>query len=155
LGGEPLRRAARIEPHVTAGEIWGTEDFRQVLESQPTRYQATHVPPRESAGGPKGSINVKKPGSSEPDNWLRLYCIEPRRHDGCATLPATRGITSLPTHSSRRRYSSKVSAPTPTWNAVAPAARQRAASATTASAAAPAAAVRGATSSNGPDRPLL
>jgi class 3 adenylate cyclase len=82
LGGEPLRRAARIEPHVTAGEIWGTEDFRQVLESHPTRYQATHVPPREGAGGPEESINVKKPGSSEPDIWLRLYRIEPRRHDG-------------------------------------------------------------------------
>ena len=48
--------ASSIEPHVTAGEIWGAEDFRQALESQPTRYQATHVPPREGAGGPDVSI---------------------------------------------------------------------------------------------------
>ena len=81
VGGEPLRRAARIEPHVVAGEIWATEEFRRALESHPTRYQASHVVPRDRAGGPEGAINVKKPGSNETDIWLRLYRIEPRRHD--------------------------------------------------------------------------
>jgi class 3 adenylate cyclase len=76
LGGEPLRRVARIEPHVAPGEIWGTEELRQALEARPTRYQATPV---LADGGP---INVKKPGSSEPDIWVRLYRIEPRRAGG-------------------------------------------------------------------------
>jgi len=26
-----------------------------------------------------GTVNVKKPGSTEPDIWVRLYRIEPRR----------------------------------------------------------------------------
>jgi class 3 adenylate cyclase len=80
VGGEPLRRAARIEPRVTAGEIWGTDEFRQALESRPTRYQATPVPPPDGDGGPAGAINVKKAGSSEADIWVRLFRIEPRRH---------------------------------------------------------------------------
>ena len=82
VGGEPLRRAARIEPHVTAGEIWATDEFRQALESRPTRYQATHVPPPGDGGGPEGAINVKKAGSSEADIWVRLFRIEPRRQSG-------------------------------------------------------------------------
>src|SRR5262249_46799595 len=77
LGGEPLRRGARIEPHVGTGEIWATDDFRQVLEERPSRYQATPIPPRDEPRGPEGAINVKKPGSSEPDIWLRLYRIGP------------------------------------------------------------------------------
>jgi class 3 adenylate cyclase len=80
VGGEPLRRAARIEPHVTAGEIWATDEFRQAMESRPTRYQATPVPPPEGGGGPEGATNVKKPGSSEADIWVRLFRIEPLRH---------------------------------------------------------------------------
>jgi class 3 adenylate cyclase len=85
VGGEPLRRAARIEPHVTAGEIWGTEEFRQALESRPTRYHASAVVPSSDSGGPAGTINVKKPGSNEPDIWVRLYRIEPRRSSDEAT----------------------------------------------------------------------
>ena len=81
VGGEPLRRVARIEPHVAPGEIWGTEEFRQALEARPTRYQASPVP-REGAAGDEGEVNVKKPGSREPDIWVRLFRIEPRRHDG-------------------------------------------------------------------------
>jgi len=84
VGGEPLRRAARIEPHVAAGEIWGTEEFRQALEARPTRYQATLVRPAPSSAGPAGAINVKKPGSSEPDIWVRLYRIERRRSGDAA-----------------------------------------------------------------------
>lgn len=79
VGGEPLRRAARIEPHVTAGEIWGTDEFRQALEARPTRYQASPIPPAPDSAGPAGAINVRKPGSSEPDIWVRLYRIERRR----------------------------------------------------------------------------
>ncbi len=79
VGGEPLRRAARIEPHVEAGEIWGTDEFRQALEARPTRYQATPVGSRAGEQGPEGTINVKKAGSSEQDIWVRLFRIEPRR----------------------------------------------------------------------------
>ena len=79
LGGEPLRRVARIEPHVAPGEIWGTDEFRRALESGATRYQATPVPGSDGAGD---AVNVKKPGSSEPDLWVRLFRIEPRRHGG-------------------------------------------------------------------------
>jgi class 3 adenylate cyclase len=79
LGGEPLRRVARIEPHVAPGEIWGTDEFRRALEARPTRYQATPVPGPDGAGD---AVNVKKPGSSEPDLWVRLFRIEPRRHGG-------------------------------------------------------------------------
>lgn len=78
VGGEPLRRAARIEPHVTAGEIWATDEFRQALEARPTRYQATHLPPPDQGDGPEGALNVKKLGSSEPDIWVRLFRIESR-----------------------------------------------------------------------------
>jgi class 3 adenylate cyclase len=81
VGGEPLRRAARIEPFVEAGEIWGTDEFRQALEARPTRYQATPVAARDGAG-PEGATNVKKAGSNEPDIWVRLFRIEPRRPSG-------------------------------------------------------------------------
>ncbi len=84
VGGEPLRRAARIEPHVTAGEIWATEEFRQALESGPTRYHASLIPPAPGVTGPAGATNVKKPGSNEPDIWVRLYRIEPRRSGDAA-----------------------------------------------------------------------
>jgi class 3 adenylate cyclase len=78
VGGEPLRRAARVEPFVDAGEIWATDDFRQALEARPTRYQATPVPPAPGAEGPGGATNVRKAGSKEPDIWVRLFRIEPR-----------------------------------------------------------------------------
>jgi len=80
LGGEPLRRVSRIEPHVAPGEIWSTDEFREALEARPTRYQATPVSTPD--GGVDGAVNVKKPGSSEPDLWVRLFRIEPRRHGG-------------------------------------------------------------------------
>src|SRR5262245_2887766 len=80
VGGEPLRRAARIEPYVAAGEIWGTEEFRQALESRPTRYQAVHVAPDNGGGSPDGATNVKKAGSNEEDIWVHLFRIEPSHH---------------------------------------------------------------------------
>src|SRR4029079_1174365 len=80
LGGEPLRRGARIEPPAAPGEIWSTDEFREALEARPTRYQATPVSTPD--GGVDGAVNVKKPGSSEPDLWVRLFRIEPRRHGG-------------------------------------------------------------------------
>jgi hypothetical protein len=39
------------------------------------------VPPRDEAGEPEGTINVRKAGSNEGDIWLRLYRIESQRHD--------------------------------------------------------------------------
>jgi class 3 adenylate cyclase len=80
LGGEPLRRVARIEPHVAPGEIWATDEFRQALEARPTRYQAALVTPAAAHAGANGTFNVKKPGSDEADILVHLFRIEPRRH---------------------------------------------------------------------------
>jgi class 3 adenylate cyclase len=81
VGGEPLRRASRIEPHVAAGEIWGTDEFRRALEARPTRYRAVPIGPGRETND-EGAINVKKPGSREEDIWVRLFRIEPLRLDG-------------------------------------------------------------------------
>jgi class 3 adenylate cyclase len=80
LGGEPLRRVARIEPHVAPGEIWATDEFRQALEARPTRYQAAPLTPAAAHAGANGTFNVKKPGSDEADILVHLFRIEPRRH---------------------------------------------------------------------------
>lgn len=44
-----------------------------------TRYQAAGA---HAGGRLDGAVNVKKPGSSEPGLWVRLFRIEPRRHGG-------------------------------------------------------------------------
>src|SRR5882724_3945730 len=65
------------------------------------------------------------------------------------TDQSTLGMTSRANHATRSRNSAKLRAPRPTWNAVAPARRQRPASSTTGSGATSAATVSGATSSSG------
>ena len=83
LGGEPLRRAARIEPHVAPGEIWGDRGVPRRRSKRARRATRRHPSRRTPDGGvPMAPINVRKPGSNEPDIWVRLFRIEPRRHGG-------------------------------------------------------------------------
>lgn len=81
VGGEPLRRVARIEPHVEPGEIWGTDEFRLALEARASRYQAVPIAFDDRERHPTGAVNVRK-HAGEGDIWVRLYRIEPRRHGG-------------------------------------------------------------------------
>jgi class 3 adenylate cyclase len=80
LSGPPFRVAARLEPHVTPNEIWVTESFKATLERGPTLYEAVDIPVGEQSGGAwvNGRLNIKKPGSREPDQLLRVFRIEDR-----------------------------------------------------------------------------
>ena len=72
VGGNAILTAARVEPHVAPGQIWATEEFRQVLAERPSLWRTSHV------AAPDGgeAFNVKKEGRSEPDLWVRLYRLE-------------------------------------------------------------------------------
>jgi class 3 adenylate cyclase len=72
VGGSAILCASRVEPHVLPGQIWATEEFRQVLVERPSLWRTTEVIPPE--GG--DLFNVKKEGKSEPDMWVRLYRLE-------------------------------------------------------------------------------
>jgi len=69
VGGDALLCAARVEPHVTPGEIWATEEFRDALAQRPSLWRASPVTPPE--GGER--FNVRKDGRDEPDLWVKLY----------------------------------------------------------------------------------
>jgi class 3 adenylate cyclase len=72
VGGEAILQATRVEPHALAGQIWTTEEFREQLARSPSLWRTVPV------AGPGGEerFNVKKPGGSEPDSWVRLYRLE-------------------------------------------------------------------------------
>ena len=72
VGGSAILCASRVEPHVLPGQIWATEEFRQVLVERPSLWRTTELTT------PDGSdrFNVKKEGRSEPDLWVRLYRLE-------------------------------------------------------------------------------
>jgi class 3 adenylate cyclase len=72
VGGTGILYATRVEPHVSPGQIWATEQFRQVLAERPSLWRTTEVAP------PNGDerFNVKKEGRVEPDLWVRLYRLE-------------------------------------------------------------------------------
>jgi class 3 adenylate cyclase len=72
VGGNAILTAARVEPHVSPGQIWATEEFRQVLAERPSLWRTSHVVAPD--GGE--AFNVKKDGRSEPDLWVRLYRLE-------------------------------------------------------------------------------
>jgi class 3 adenylate cyclase len=72
VGGNAILTAARVEPHVAPGQIWATEEFRQVLAERPSLWRTSHVTAPD--GGE--AFNVKKEGRSEPDLWVRLYRLE-------------------------------------------------------------------------------
>jgi class 3 adenylate cyclase len=72
VGGDAVLCAARVEPCVQAGQIWATEEFRQQFLERPSLWRTSPVDAPD--GGDR--FNVKKPGSSEPDSWMRLYRLE-------------------------------------------------------------------------------
>jgi class 3 adenylate cyclase len=72
VGGSAILCATRVEPHVLPGQIWATEDFRQVLAERPSLWRTTDIAP--PGGGDR--FNVKKEGRGEPDLWVRLYRLE-------------------------------------------------------------------------------
>jgi hypothetical protein len=81
-GHDVLRNVARIEPLVTPSEVWVTERFKFALEQTPSFYRAESIEPevRAEIRSEDGTFNVKKPGSSEEDQFLRLFrIVEPRR----------------------------------------------------------------------------
>jgi class 3 adenylate cyclase len=72
VGGSAILCATRVEPHVSPGQIWVTEDFRQALAERPSLWRTREI------AAPDGSerFNVKKEGRAEPDLWVRLYRLE-------------------------------------------------------------------------------
>ena len=68
-GGTALLRVARVEPLVSASEIWATEEFVEELEKQPNLYRAVEI---------EGGLNIKKAGSSEEDTFIRAFRMGPR-----------------------------------------------------------------------------
>ena len=77
-----LRNVARIEPLVEPSQIWVTERFKDALERAPSFYRAEPIEPgvRADLRSADGAFNVKKAGSSEDDELMRLFRIgEPTR----------------------------------------------------------------------------
>ena len=71
--GTPFRVAARLEPHAAPGQILATASFAEALNEQPGMYRALPVNP-DDAEHP-GQLNIKKPGSEEPDEFIEAYRI--------------------------------------------------------------------------------
>jgi hypothetical protein len=77
-----LRNVARIEPLVEPSQIWVTEGFKDALEQTPSFYRTETIEAevRADVRSPDGAFNVKKPGSTEDDELLRLFrVVEPGR----------------------------------------------------------------------------
>ena len=72
VGGAAILCASRIEPVVEPGQIWATEEFRQQFLQRPSLWRTTPIPAPDG----KELFNVKKPGTAEPDLWVRLYRLE-------------------------------------------------------------------------------
>ena len=72
VGGDAILCAVRVEAVVEPGQIWVTEEFRQQFLQRPSLWRTLPVP------APTGEdlFNVRKPGTSEPDLWVRLYRLE-------------------------------------------------------------------------------
>jgi hypothetical protein len=81
-GHDVVRNVARIEPLVEPSQFWVTERFKEALDCTPSFYRAEPIGPgvRAELRSPDGTFNVRKPGSSEADHYLRLFhIVEPRR----------------------------------------------------------------------------
>ena len=72
VGGDAILTAARVEPHVSPGQIWATDEFRQALAERPSLWRTTQVTAPDGAE----IFNVKKVGRSEPDLLVRLFRLE-------------------------------------------------------------------------------
>jgi hypothetical protein len=72
VGGDAILCVVRVEAVVEPGQIWVTEEFRQQFLQRPSLWRTLHVP------APTGEdlFNVSKPGTPEPDLWVRLYRLE-------------------------------------------------------------------------------
>jgi class 3 adenylate cyclase len=66
-GGSAVLVASRIEPLVRPGEIWVTDEVREVLAATDTIFRAEPVD--------AGAVNVRKQGSDEQDIWVRLHRV--------------------------------------------------------------------------------
>ena len=75
--GAPLRRAARLEPHVTPNEIWSTNSFKSALERTTSLFEAQEIRAGELNGDAwsNGQLNIRKPGSAEADARIPVYRI--------------------------------------------------------------------------------
>ena len=72
VGGDAILCAARVEPVVEPGQIWVTEAFREQFLQRPSLWRTAPLQP--PGGGEQ--FNVRKPGSDEPDLWVRLHRLE-------------------------------------------------------------------------------
>lgn len=72
VGGEAILCAARVEPFVTPGQIWMTEEFREQFLQRPSLWRTVPIAP--PGGGER--FNVHKAATGEPDLWVRLYRLE-------------------------------------------------------------------------------
>jgi class 3 adenylate cyclase len=72
--GTPFRVAARLEPHVAPGQIWVTEEFKDVLGQRPGLYKAVPLKDGDPESAPE-LLNIKKPGSAEPDELIAVHRI--------------------------------------------------------------------------------
>lgn len=72
VGGAAILCAARVEPLVEPGQIWATAEFREQFCQRPSLWRTTAV----EGPGDDDSFNLQKPGSTEPDMWVRLYRLE-------------------------------------------------------------------------------
>jgi class 3 adenylate cyclase len=72
VGGTALLCAARVEPVVEPGQIWATEEFRAQFVQRPSLWRT--VPLQPAGGGER--FKVSKPGTTEPEMWVRLYRLE-------------------------------------------------------------------------------
>jgi hypothetical protein len=61
-----------VEPLVEPGQVWATEAFRQQFLQRPSLWRTVPV----AAGAGQELHNLKKPGTPEPDLWVRLYRLE-------------------------------------------------------------------------------
>ncbi len=73
VGGAAILCASRVEPVVEPGQIWATEAFREQFLLRPSLWRTVALRP---PGGAGELFNVRKPGTGEPDLWLRLHRLE-------------------------------------------------------------------------------
>jgi hypothetical protein len=79
-GYDVVRNVARIEPLVEPSQIWVTERFKAALERGSSFYRAEEIEAavRNEVRTADGAFNVKKAGSTEEDELLRLFRVVER-----------------------------------------------------------------------------
>ena len=69
VGGQPLRTAARLEPNVPPGKVWVTAAFGDQFAQERSLYELV----------PIERIDIRKPGSDEPSEWIDVLELQQRR----------------------------------------------------------------------------